>query len=73
MVPSPFYKDNPLKYEALLPNHVGIMVDNNQCKVKILTSNDNWFGVTYKEDKPFVVSSIQALKDKGIYPDKLWD
>ena len=65
-------KVNPLKYEALLPNHVGIMVNNNQCKVKILTSNDNWFGVTYKEDKPIVVAKIQSLKDDGTYPDILF-
>ena len=65
-------KNNPLKYEALLPNHVGIIVNNNQGKVKVLTSNDSWFGVTYKEDKPFVVSKIQALKDNNTYPDQLF-
>ena len=49
------------------------MVKDGIATVKVLSSKDKWFGVTYKEDKPFVVSSIQALKDKGIYPDKLWD
>lgn len=63
---------NPLKYEALLPNHVGIMIDRNMCKLKVLTSNDNWFGVTYKEDKPIVVAKIQELKDNGTYPDELF-
>lgn len=63
---------NPLKYEALLPNHVGILVKNNEAQVKVLTSNDNWFGVTYKEDKPKVVEKIQALKDSGAYPDELF-
>ena len=63
---------NPLKYEALLPNHVGIMVDRGECRVKVLTSDDSWFGVTYKEDKPIVVSKIQALKDNGTYPDILF-
>ena len=66
-------KNNPLKYEALLPNHVGILVKNNECDVKVLTSNDSWFGVTYKEDKPVVVAKIQALKDNGTYPDNLWE
>jgi len=65
-------KNNPLKYEALLPNQVGKLVTANQCKIKVLTSNDSWFGVTYKEDKPTVVAKIQALKDNGIYPDQLW-
>ena len=66
-------RNNPLKYEALLPNHVGDMVRNNECKVKVLTSNDSWFGVTYKEDKPIVVTRIQALKDDGTYPDILFE
>ena len=65
-------RSNPLKYEALLPNHVGEMIKNGQCKVKVLTSNDSWFGVTYKEDKPVVVAKIQALKDNGTYPDNLY-
>jgi len=65
-------KNNPLKYEALLPNQVGKLVTANKCQVKVLTSNDSWFGVTYKEDKPTVVAKIQALKDNGTYPDELW-
>lgn len=65
-------KNNPLKYEALLPNHVGVMINKGVCKVKVLTSNDSWFGVTYKEDKPTVVAKIQQLKDNGTYPDELF-
>lgn len=65
-------KNNPLKYEALLPNHVGVMINKGVCKVKVLTSNDSWFGVTYKEDKPIVVAKIQQLKDNGTYPDILF-
>ncbi|MBP5280686.1 MAG: nucleotidyltransferase [Erysipelotrichaceae bacterium] len=66
-------KNNPLKYEALLPNHVGQMIKDGDCKVKVLTSNDSWFGVTYKEDKPVVVAKIQSLKDDGTYPDILFE
>lgn len=66
-------QNNPLKYEALLPNHVGEMINRNQCKVKVLKSNDSWFGVTYKEDKPMVVAKIQELKDNGTYPDTLFE
>ena len=64
--------NNPLKAECYLPFVVGDLVENGKATVKVLTSSDKWFGVTYKEDKPFVMESIQALKDKGIYPDKLW-
>ena len=66
-------RNNPLKYEALLPNDVGTLVKSGQCKVKVLTSKDNWFGVTYKEDKPIVVAKIAAYKEKGIYPSRLWE
>ena len=65
-------KTNPLKYEALLPNHVGVIVKQANGKVKVLTSNDSWFGVTYKEDKPTVMAKIQAKKDDGTYPDELF-
>ena len=65
-------KKNPLKYEALLPNHIGLLVDKGECQVKVLPTSSNWFGVTYKEDKPVVVSKIQEFKDKGVYPEDLW-
>ena len=63
---------NPLKYEALLPNHVGVLKNLGKAKVKVLTSNDSWFGVTYKEDKPTVIAKIQSLKDNGTYSDELF-
>ena len=65
-------KNNPLKYEALLPNNVGDLVKRGECRVKVLTSEDSWFGVTYKEDKPSVVVKIQSFKDQGLYPFDLW-
>ena len=65
-------ENNPLKYEALLPNHVGLLVNQGSARVRVLTSEDSWFGVTYKEDKPGVVAKIQSLKDDGTYPDELF-
>ena len=41
--------------------------------MKVLESEDKWYGVTYKEDKPVVVAAVQALKDAGLYPQKLWE
>lgn len=64
---------NPLKSECYLPVEVGGMVTEGIASVKVLSSTDKWFGVTYKEDKPFVMESIQKLKDAGVYPEKLWD
>ncbi|MDO4188013.1 MAG: sugar phosphate nucleotidyltransferase [Lachnospiraceae bacterium] len=63
---------NPMKAECYLPFVVDDLIKADKATVKVLTSSDKWFGVTYKEDKPFVVESIQALKDNGAYPDKLW-
>ena len=40
--------------------------------MKVLPSSQRWFGVTYKEDKPFVMENIRLMKEKGIYPERLW-
>lgn len=63
---------NPLKAEALLPTDIDRIIKEGKATVKVLTSGDKWFGVTYQEDKPYVVSNIKALKDAGEYPEKLW-
>ena len=43
-----------------------------QARVKVLRSNDSWFGVTYREDHASVVESIQRLIKAGKYPERLW-
>ena len=71
-----FFKEdvqkNPLKAECLIPTEIGNLLEQDRVSVKVLTSSDTWFGVTYKEDKPMVVASIKALKEAGEYPEKLW-
>lgn len=64
---------NPLKAEYLLPGVVGGLVSKNAATVKVLKTNDKWFGVTYHEDKEAVVRSIRELVDAGKYPAKLFD
>ena len=59
-----------LKSEYLLPTIIGNLL-NDKVSVEVLTSHDEWFGVTYKEDKEYVKESIQKLIEKGIYPNKL--
>ena len=49
-----------------------MLVKNNVAKVKVLTSDSSWFGVTYKEDKESVVKKLQEFKDQGVYPFDLW-
>ncbi len=59
------------KCEYLIPDVVFETIKNGQ-KVKVLESNDKWLGVTYKEDKDFVVSELLKLIEKGEYPYELW-
>mgnify|MGYP000276051932 FL=1 len=48
------------------------LLQQGKATVEVLSSKDKWFGVTYKEDKPFVMESIAKLKADGVYPDVLW-
>lgn len=61
-----------LKSENYVPSTVNELVSSGQARVKVLRTNDAWFGVTYREDRPRVVDSIAALVKKGAYPEKLW-
>ena len=61
-----------MKCEYYLPAVVSGLLAENKAAVTVLESEDKWYGVTYKEDKPVVVAAIQSLKDAGRYPEKLW-
>lgn len=63
---------NPLKEEYPLPFTVQRLLNEGKATVKVLRSQDKWYGVTYKEDKEGVVNALQSMKDKGMYPEKLW-
>lgn len=63
---------NELKSEYLLPEVVSNLINDKKAEVKVLTTNDKWFGVTYKEDKERVVESFDKLVGDGIYPSKLF-
>lgn len=60
------------KAEFFIPLVVNNCILNKTAAMKVLTSNARWFGVTYKEDKDYVTSEIQKLKDSGVYPIHLW-
>lgn len=64
---------NPLKSEFFLPTMIEQLLSQQKATVKVLKSLDRWYGVTYREDKPVVMAAIQQLKDKGLYPEKLWE
>ncbi len=63
---------DPLKSECFLPNTVKEMIVDGTCDVKVYSSDSVWYGVTYKEDKEYVKSSIGKLIEDGTYPDGLW-
>lgn len=66
-------KENPMKCEYFLPAVVSELLAEDRATVRVLESEDKWYGVTYKEDKPVVVAAIQSMKDAGLYPQKLWE
>lgn len=63
--------EDPLKTEFLLPNVVGRMVTEGRAVIRVLHTNDKWFGVTYQEDKQAVVAAIQKLVEEGRYPKSI--
>ena len=64
---------NPLKGEYFLPSVVSRLIGEGKARVKVLRSEDKWYGVTYREDKPTVVEAIAEKTRKGLYPDRLWE
>ncbi len=59
--------DNPLKGEYFLPFVVDGMIKNAGAKVRVLTTNEKWYGVTYKEDAQSVKDAILDMTKRGIY------
>ena len=60
------------KSEFYIPFVVFEMIKTGKAKVEVLKADSPWFGVTYQEDKPFVIEQIQKLTDQGVYPARLW-
>ncbi len=63
---------NEPKAEFFIPLVSNRLINNNTVKIKVIPTNSDWFGVTYKEDKVIIQEAILAMIDKGIYPAKLW-
>ena len=66
-------EENPMKCEYFLPSVESDLIEEDKADVKVLRSEDRWYGITYKEDKEAVVSAVQKLKDTGVYPQHLWE
>ena len=64
--------ENPAKKEYLLPVSASRLLQSGKANIKVLSSGDKWFGVTYAADKPLVVAALKEMTEKGLYPDGLW-
>ena len=61
-----------MKAECLLPTMMGDLTNSGKINISVLNTNDRWFGLTYKEDKPGAVAALTALHENGTYPPTLW-
>lgn len=64
-------KKDPLKCEYYIPSVVQKLLDEHRADVKVMTTPDRWYGVTYKEDKPTVVAALKKMREDGLYPEEL--
>ena len=60
------------KCEFLIPDVVYKNILNGNISVNVLDTNSKWYGVTYKEDKDFVLKAIKEMIELKEYPNKLW-
>ena len=63
---------NPLKAEYLIPTFVGQLLEQGRLTVKVLRTDDSWYGMTYKEDVPAVKESFRKMLEKGVYREELF-
>lgn len=64
---------DPAKGEVQLPPVVEDMLRRGRAQVRVLSSGEQWFGVTHREDKPAVVQAIKEKTAQGQYPENLWN
>lgn len=61
-----------LKAEFFIPLMVNRLISTSVARMRVLSTSAQWFGVTYKEDKPQLMAKIEALIEAGEYPRNLW-
>lgn len=65
-------EQNPLKAEYLIPSFIGELLKQGKMSVKVLKTNDTWYGMTYKEDVMSVKESFRKMLEKGLYKEELF-
>jgi len=63
---------NNLKSELYIPTVLSELIEEKKATIQVLSSTAEWFGVTYKEDRSFVVDRLKRLTAEGVYPSPLW-
>lgn len=63
---------NPLKCEYFLPLIPNALIHEQKATIRILRTQEKWYGVTYREDMPKVQAAMARMKASGVYPDELW-
>lgn len=65
--------ENPLKAEYYLPKEINRLIEGRLSQVRVLPVTEQWYGVTYKEDKALVTAALARMQKEGIYPKYLWE
>ena len=63
---------NPLKAEYLIPIFIGELLEQEKMSVKVLKTNDTWYGMTYHEDVAAVKESFKKMLENGVYKADLF-
>lgn len=64
--------ENPLKAEYLIPTFIGKLLEQGKIQVKVVRTDDTWYGMTYKEDVEAVKESFLEMLENGVYKEELF-
>jgi NDP-sugar pyrophosphorylase family protein len=64
--------DNPAKAEFYLNDLLNEKIAAGSKRLRVFTTQEKWFGITYKEDKPAVVAALESMAERGLYNKPLW-
>ncbi|MGV7222938.1 MAG: nucleotidyltransferase, partial [Nitrospinales bacterium] len=69
-----FIKENALnpKVEFMIPNVINQLINDDEVQVKVISSEELWFGMTYPEDRAQVKKRLSQIAESGSYPESLW-
>lgn len=66
------YQSKPIPVIFLIPIFIGELLAEDKISVKVLRTNDTWYGMTYKEDVAVVKESFRDMLERGVYKEELF-